>query len=95
MNRELIIINEFTKYAEIEPQFITLLEENELIRIYEVENERYIHHDDLPEIEKYARMYYELSINMEGIDAIHHLLDRIGQMQEEMRNLKNKLNLLD
>jgi hypothetical protein len=46
-------------------------------------------------VERYARLYYDLSINMEGIDAIHHLLDRIYVMQDEMRSLRNQLRFLE
>lgn len=95
MKEELIIIQEYIRHSDIEPQFIALLEENDLIHVYEVDDERCLHCDDLPEIEKYARLYYDLSINMEGIDAIHHLLDRIREMQGEMQNLRNKLNFLE
>jgi len=90
---ELIIIEEYVRYSHIEPQFIALLEENDLIHTQEVENKRYLHTDELDNLESYARLYYDLSINIEGIDAIHHLLERIQQLQEEMRGLRNRLQL--
>lgn len=95
MDREWIVIEEYIQYSHVEPRFIALLEENELIRIYEMNDKRFIAHDDLPCIEKYARMYYDLSINMEGIDAIHHLLDRINELQEEMKMLRNRLDFFE
>ena len=49
----------------------------------------------LPDVERYSRMYYDLSINIEGIDAIHHLLERMEEMQQEIYSLHNKLRLLD
>lgn len=91
MKTDLIIITEYIRHSGIEPQFISLLEENDLIQVYDLDNDRFLHCDDLPYIERYARMYYDLSINMEGIDAIHHLLDRIHDMQDEMKNLRNQL----
>ncbi len=95
MNTDLIIIKEYTQHSNIEPQFISLLKENGLIEIYEIENEQFIHHDDLGNVEKYARMYYDLSINIEGIDAIHHLLERINGLQEEMKYLRNRLHFFE
>ncbi|MDL2256889.1 chaperone modulator CbpM [Bacteroidales bacterium OttesenSCG-928-I14] len=92
MNSELIIIREYIQLTEIEPQFISLLEENGLIHIFEIDNEQYLHHDELVWVERYARMYYDLSINMEGIDVIHNLLEKICSMQEEMKQLKNQLS---
>ncbi|GHT42886.1 hypothetical protein FACS189437_10780 [Bacteroidia bacterium] len=95
MDTELIIIREYIQQANIEPQFIALLEENGLIHIQEMDNERYLPADELTEVERYARLYYDLSINMEGIDAIHHLLDRIYALQDEMRTLRNQLRFLE
>ena len=37
--------------------------------------------------------YYDLSINMEGIDAIHHLLARMEEMQREIHSLRGRLRL--
>ncbi len=95
MEKNFIIINDYINYSDIEPQFIALLEENDLIHVYEVENERFLHSDELSDIEKYARMYYDLSINIEGIDVIHNLLDRINEMQEEMTVLRRRLLFLE
>jgi len=90
---ELIIIEEYIRHSHIEPQFIALLEENDLIHPQEVENRFCLPTDELTNLERYARLYYDLSINIEGIDVIHHLLGRIDAMQEEMRNLRNRLQL--
>ena len=45
----------------------------------------------LPELEQYARLYYDLSINVAGLDAIHHLLKRMEHLQHEVRLLQNEL----
>ena len=47
----------------------------------------------MPDVERYSRMYYDLSINMEGIDAIHHLLARMEEMQREIHSLRGRLRL--
>ena len=95
MKAEYIIIREYIEHCRIEPQFISLLEENGLIHIHEIENERFLHTEELANVERYARMYYDLSINIEGIDAIHHLLKRIHHMQSEMKDLRNQLRFLE
>ncbi len=93
MQTDLIIIREYCQHSDIELSFIILLEESGLIEISEIENERYIQISQLPEIEKYSRWYYDLSINVEGIEAIRHLLDRINEMQQEIRELRSKVQL--
>lgn len=95
MKTDYIIIEEYIEYCDIEPQFIALLEENGLIHIQEIENKRLLHLDELGNLDRYARMYYDLSINIEGIDAIHHLLKKIDQLQNEMKDLRNQLRFLE
>ena len=95
MKTDYIIITEFVKHCNIEPDFIELLEENDLIRIYEIDNERFFHTDELADIEQICHLYYDLSINIEGIDAIRHLLKKINGMQEEMKQMRNQLRFLE
>lgn len=95
MNSELIIITDYVNRTRIELSFIKILEENDLIHIYEVDNEQFLHYDELPRLEKYARMYYDLSINIEGIDAINHLIEKINILNTEIQSLKNRLDLFD
>jgi hypothetical protein len=37
------------------------------------------------------RLHHELDINLAGIEAITHLLQRVENMHEEMRLLRNRL----
>jgi len=90
---DLIIIEEYIQHSNIEPQFIALLEENDLIHPKEIENRRYLHPNELDDLECYARLHYDLSINIEGIDVIRNLLGRINALQEEMRDLRSRLQL--
>ena len=95
METKLIIISEYIQHSNIEPQFIHLLEENGLIHVQRIENEHFLDPDELTIVERYARMYYDLSINIEGIDAIHHLLEKIDLLQKDMRDLRNRLQLFE
>ncbi len=45
----------------------------------------------ITELERYTHLYYDLSINIAGIDAIHHMLERIELLQQEVRSLRNEL----
>ena len=60
-----------------------------------VEGESYLPASQLYDVERYTRMYYDLSINIEGIDAIHHLLGRVESLQQEVNRLKSKLRLYE
>lgn len=93
MRTDLIIIRDYCEKVHIEPSFIALLADSGLIDIEEIDNERYFPADELQDLEKYTRWYYDLSINIEGIDAIRHLLDRVEQMQCEINALRNRLRI--
>ena len=49
----------------------------------------------LGEIEKIMRLHYDLNINLEGIDIIISLIKRIEKLEEELKILKQQLELLD
>lgn len=90
---ELITTEECCSHYEIELTFIQSLNEYGLIEILSVEEKQFIHNTQLHELEKFIRLHYELGINMEGIDAIAHLLQKMKNLQEEIADLKNKLQV--
>ncbi len=93
MQEEIIVIEEYAKQSHTDIRFINQLGEYGLIEITIQEQTRYIPSQQLPLLEKYTRLYYDLDINMEGIEAINHLLQRIEAMQEEMNDLRRTLHL--
>lgn len=93
MQTELIIVSEYCHKCHIEPSFIDRLVEGGLINIHTDGDEHYLLLSELPDLERYSRMYYDLSINIEGIDVIHHLLGRMDDMRREMESLRRQLLL--
>jgi len=91
----LIAVDEFCFNNNVETSFITLLQENGLIEISIIQETKFIEIDQLVQLEKMVRFYYELNINLEGIETINHLLDRINVMQDEITTLKNRLLLYE
>ena len=87
----LITTSDICRYHEVEYTFISSLEEAGLIELRVVDQTTYIPDSELQKLEKMIRMHHELEINIAGIEAIGHLLQRIEQMQEEMRQLRNRL----
>jgi hypothetical protein len=92
MNTEnLIPADAFCNSHSVEITFIHTLGEYGLIDITELDNMSYIHAEQLRDIEKYLRLHYELNINMEGIEAITHLLERMSGLESEVVVLRNRL----
>ena len=93
MQTDLIIIGEYCQKSHVDLDFVEMLGEGGLIDILEEGNEHYLLASQLHDLERYSRMYYDLAINVEGIDAIHHLLERIEDMQREIRFLRRQLSV--
>ncbi len=95
MQTDLIIVSEYCRKTNLDPFFLNQLEDTGLITIYIEDGERYFPTSELPDLERYIRMYYDLSINVEGIDAIRHLQHHIVELQEELNYLRSKLKLYE
>jgi len=93
--RDLILIEHFCANYDIEFSFIDSLHQFGLIEVIIHEDNRYLHQEQLKDVEKMMRMHYELDINMEGIDVISHLLKRMNSLQKELIETKNKLRLYE
>ena len=91
----LIAIEEFCTSHNIEISFISSLQQSGLIEITTRKNSTFIEADQLKQLEKFIRLYYELDINLEGIETINYLLQRIGSMQDEITSLRNRLRLYE
>lgn len=81
-------------HHKIDTAFIFSLESAGLIEISRQDDVVYIHPSQLSDLEKFICFHYELEINMEGIEAIASLLQRMQSMQEEMMQLKRRLRAL-
>jgi hypothetical protein len=91
----LIAIDEFCINHNIEISFINSLQQTGLIEITTIKETGFIDAGQLQQLEKYIRFYYELDINLEGIETITHLLQRITSLQDEIITLKNRLSLYE
>lgn len=91
----LIAVNEFCVNHNIEISFISSLQETGLIEFTIIEEALFIDADQLHQLEKIVHFYYELDINLEGIETINHLLHRINSLQDEIIELKNRLRFYE
>jgi hypothetical protein len=92
---DLIAVNEFCVHHKIEISFIELLQQNGLIKINTIESKYFVEKEQLPQLEKIVLFYYDLNINLEGIETITYLLKRIEDYQNEITELKNRLGLYE
>lgn len=92
METDLIIITEYCEKSHTDPDFLISLEEGGLIEIRDIDGQQYLLVSQLGELERYSHLYYDLAINIEGIDAIRHMLNRMTQLQREINQLRRQLH---
>ncbi len=92
---QLIAIADFCRNHEIEVSFVISLQQNGLIEITTIQDTPYIDIDQLQQLEKIVLWYYDLEINIQGIETITHLLSKVIRMQDEITSLKNRLRLYE
>jgi len=90
-----IAINEFCVNHNIEISFVSSLQQTGLIEITTIEETEFIDTEQLRQLERIICLHYELDINLEGIETITHLLQRMNAMQNEMISLRNRLRLYE
>ena len=92
MSQTKITYTECLQIYQVEETFLDQLQSSGLIEIVIEEDDRYIEYDYLQEIEQFVRWHYELEINMEGIEALHHMLQQVQQLQDDVMKLRGELN---
>ena len=92
MSQKKITYTECLQIYQVEETFLDQLQSSGLIEIVIEEDDRYIEYDYLQEIEQFVRWHYELEINMEGIEALHHMLQQVQQLQDDVEKLRGELN---
>ena len=86
-----IAVEDFCNSHNITSQFVLELYDLGLVEIVYRQDLQYLPIKQLPKAEKMVRLYQDLDINLEGIEVITHLLERVQGMQTELLSLRNKL----
>ena len=90
-----VLLAQFCKHQAIADSFVMSLNDHDIIELIEKEDDLYLHIDSIDKVEKIIRLHIDLSINIEGIDVILQLLDKIQNLEVELKSVKNNLRLTD
>ena len=80
-----ISVIQFSQFHQIEPQFVIDLYKNDLVVLHERNQEYFIEENDLKLIERFIEFHYNLGVNLEGLEVIHHLLKQIETLQKQLK----------
>lgn len=86
-----ISIEQCCVYYNIEVSFVQKLSEHGLIELDHSGQTVFIAFEQLSALEKYVHLHYELEINMEGLETVKHLLDRVDFLQKEVNRLRGEI----
>jgi len=95
MKKNLIAITTLCKHYQIEVSFMDALHRTGLIKIVIIEQDQFLHQDQISDLEKMIRLHHELNVNIEGIDVVFNLLEKEKALRDELNALKNKLKLYE
>lgn len=90
-----ILLNTLCTHYRVELSFFNNLNEIGMIDIQTIEQAQYVHQDSIFEIEKIIRMHQELDVNIEGIDVVFNLLQKIDVLKAELVTVRNRLLLYE
>lgn len=90
-----IPVNTLCIHYKVELSFFDNLNAIGLIEIQTVEETQYVHQDSIYDIEKMIRMHQDLDVNIEGIDVVLNLLQKIDALKKEIHTVRNRLRLYE
>jgi hypothetical protein len=91
----LIEVTVFCTHQQVDLAFVLQLRDRGLIRLTEEQETFYLEAEEMSRVEQLTRMHYDLDINLEGIEALSHMLERVQRMQHELRELQERLRLYE
>jgi hypothetical protein len=96
MSKEkLILVNQLCVHYQVEMSLFSVLQDFGIIELLTIEDAHFIHEDKIRVVEKVVRMQKDLNLNLESIDIVLNLLDKINDLQSELNTVKNRLRLYE
>lgn len=90
-----IPIQTICNHYKIETTFLEGLNEHGLIEITTIERSPCLHQDHIKSLESMIRLHDDLHLNFEGIDTVLNLLEKIEQLQDELKSVRNRLGIYE
>ncbi|MBP2616406.1 chaperone modulator CbpM [Chryseobacterium jejuense] len=91
---ERISREELVRIYNIEITFFDELVDYGLLTIHVEDDIHYLMYEDLPDLEKFANWYYDLEVNLPGLEVIHNMLKKLEALKRRNRELMNKLSAI-
>lgn len=93
--KHLILVSYYCQQTNTSIAYVESLEEYGLIQTLSIAEDNYVHSEDIAEIERVNRLQEELGINLEGIDALNHLLQKVNHLEKQLKITKERLRIYE
>lgn len=93
--KNFIPVIQLCSHYKVEVSFFNELNEIGLIDITTIKQASYLHQDKINDVEKMIRIHHELNVNIEGIDVVFNLLQKVDDLQSELNTVQNRLRLYE
>ncbi len=90
--QKLIAVKAFCSYHEINDEVFFEFESRNLIHLVKEKRSYYIPYNQLPLAEKLIRLHLQLGINLEGLEVILPLLERLQSQEDNLQKLAKQVN---
>ena len=80
---------------QIEISFFKELNEEGLIEVVSKQDSMYVLEEKLYKVERIIRIHRELNVNIEGIDVVLNLLEKVDTLQNEVYSMQSRLRLYE
>jgi hypothetical protein len=88
MEKTLFRVIDICRTNNIERTFVHELHNNGLIEIIVQEEQEFLEEEQVYHVERFSTWHYELDLNVQGIEVVSNLIDKIDELQRELRSLK-------
>ncbi|MEZ5006906.1 MAG: chaperone modulator CbpM [Chitinophagales bacterium] len=92
---QLVPIKLLCSQYNLEPNFFILTSEFGLIELKTEDGDYFIPVEQVKVVETIMHLHIDLDINIEGVEAIFHLLDKVNNLQEEVTLLRHKIDIYE
>ncbi|NND07484.1 MAG: MerR family transcriptional regulator [Saprospiraceae bacterium] len=89
--KEYLLIREVCHHYTIEVNFVSRLHDVGLIKLHQLDDRWYLHEEEVSTLEKVLRLHHDLNVNVEGIDIIFNLLERIDELEQQLGIARERL----
>lgn len=93
--KNLVPVTVLCTHYRVEMSFFSRLEEVGLLDLESIEETHYVPSERIGEVEKIIRMQQDLDLNLEAIDVVFNLLDKVSLLQNELRATKRRLGIYE